>query len=724
MITLLLVLSAIISLSLGSLVLIQRPRVLSVAFFFLTMVSTTVWSLGVALFLSVDTSGMLLKVATVYYIAAAAISCFTLLFAFSFAKTKPFSSWLVIGILLPFVALASVIGFSPELLISSVAVSEEANTASLKPFFYLIYTVYFTSYYLAALVVFWRRRRRANRVLQKHFAYIFAAYALAGVVGMVFNLFLPAFGDYHLIWAGPLGLLVFVPIVYLAIAKYGLFDIRQTVVRTVAYIFSLLTLAGIYYLFAYIVATLFLQSEVNSAAVSISPVNILLALALAFIFQPIKNFFDRITNQIFYRGRYDSGDFFARFNEVLSTTTDLRGLLQRAAVEIAGTLKARQAFFYAQYHQAHHISAGTKGHSVLPVRDAQQLNDYVDRAGAGIILTDMLPADHPIQRLLISHRIALLMPIMQRDNIIGYLALGDQQGGGYTRRDIKVLSTISDGLVIAIQNALSIQEVKDLNSHLQQRIDFATKELRASNARLRHMDSTKDEFLSLASHQLRTPLTSVKGYLSMVLDGDAGKITQSQRHLLSEAFSSSERMVHLIHDFLNVSRLQNGKFMLERRSCDLVKLIRDEIDGLESVAGSRDMKLKLKTKLVSLPQKLDENKIRQVVMNFIDNAMFYSKEGADIIIEIRKVGSMVEVMVHDKGIGVPKAEVNRLFTKFYRASNARRQRPDGTGVGLFLAKKVINAHGGEILFESVENKGSGFGFRLPIEHGESKSAND
>ena len=111
---------------------------------------------------------------------------------------------------------------------------------------------------------------------------------------------------------------------------------------------------------------------------------------------------------------------------------------------------------------------------------------------------------------------------------------------------------------------------------------------------------------------------------------------------------------------------------------------------------------------------IDENKIQQVVMNYIDNAIFYSHEQTTILVSLRRDGDMAELRVHDTGIGVPKHEQAQLFTKFYRASNARKQRPDGTGVGLYLAKKVVTAHGGEVLFESQEGKGSTFGFRLPI----------
>lgn len=111
---------------------------------------------------------------------------------------------------------------------------------------------------------------------------------------------------------------------------------------------------------------------------------------------------------------------------------------------------------------------------------------------------------------------------------------------------------------------------------------------------------------------------------------------------------------------------------------------------------------------------MDEGKIRQVIMNFLDNAIYYSREGSTIYIDLSVGGGEVMLKVRDTGIGVPEVEQPRLFTKFYRASNARKQRPDGTGVGLFLAKKVVTAHGGSIIFESVENEGSTFGFRLPV----------
>jgi len=517
----------------------------------------------------------------------------------------------------------------------------------------------------------------------------------------------------NFIVATPLYTAYFVVMIGYAVIKYQLFDVRLAAVRTAAYALSLIVLAGIYYLLAYIVSLTLFQGQVSSA-VSISPVNILLALVLAFAFQPIKSFFDKATDSIFYKDRYNSDEFYARLSEVLTTTTDLRNLLERASAEIGTTLKAEQAFFFVQYNHVHHVSSGTLHHSSLPLEDAHRLNEFVKKEGQDVIVAELLPEEHTIHRMLISHRVAIMMPLMRGGTVIGYLALGEQRSSGYTNRDIKVLKTISDELVIAIQNALSVQEVKDINIHLQQRIDTATAELRSSNTQLRHLDKTKDEFLSMASHQLRTPLTSVKGYLSMVLEGDAGKVTDAQKRLLGEAFTSSERMVHLIHDFLNVSRLQTGKFMLELHPYDLVKLVDEEVRSLLRAAESRNMKLEFINSIDTLMLNIDENKIRQVVMNYIDNALFYSHEDSTIRVELTMVGDQVELRVKDTGIGVPKSEQAHLFSKFYRATNARKQRPDGTGVGIFLAKKVIVEHGGEVLFESVEGKGSTFGFTLPI----------
>lgn len=249
---------------------------------------------------------------------------------------------------------------------------------------------------------------------------------------------------------------------------------------------------------------------------------------------------------------------------------------------------------------------------------------------------------------------------------------------------------------------------------LRRQVQEATEKLQKANEELQRLDATKDEFVSMASHQLRTPLTSIKGYLSMVLEGDAGKITSDQRKLLAEAFMSSERMVHLIGDFLNVSRLQNGKFIIDHTKTDLAEIVQQEILTVREIAAAKGVGIAYHHPSRFPVLYLDEDKIRQVVMNLLDNAVFYSGDSKVISVRLYTHEGYAVLEVVDHGIGVPKAAQKHLFTKFYRAANAQTQRPDGTGVGLYLAKKVVTGHSGRMVFHSVEGEGSTFGFRLPI----------
>lgn len=256
---------------------------------------------------------------------------------------------------------------------------------------------------------------------------------------------------------------------------------------------------------------------------------------------------------------------------------------------------------------------------------------------------------------------------------------------------------------------------------MQEKIKAATAELRDKNKKLHELDKAKDDFISMASHQLRTPLTTVKGYLSMVMEGDMGKVNKEQKRVLGLSYASAQNMVFLITDLLNVSRLNTGKFVIEPNEFDLVEAIQLIVDQLARNAEIKELDLSFKHSMKSLPVYLDEGKLRQVIMNFTDNAIYYTPVGGKIEVSLEKSGESIEFKVKDNGIGVPKAEQHKLFQKFYRAENAKQTRPDGTGLGIFMAKKVVAVQGGAIIFDSVEGKGSTFGFSFPLKAIESKA---
>lgn len=286
--------------------------------------------------------------------------------------------------------------------------------------------------------------------------------------------------------------------------------------------------------------------------------------------------------------------------------------------------------------------------------------------------------------------------------VIGTLLIGMRED--HSAANQPLLDRLSEAVGIALDNKLLQEE----NHRILQR-------LQRSNDKLRKLDETKDDFISMASHQLRTPLTSVKGYVSMVLDGDGGELTSMQRKLLNQSFVSAQRMVYLISDLLNVSRLRTGKFIIEPSPVNLALVVKDEVSQLVETAKGRGVELTFDKPEHFPTLMLDDTKMRQVIMNFLDNAIYYTQRGGIIDVRLVDKSKTIELTVVDTGIGVPKHEQPHLFTKFYRANNAKRARPDGTGLGLFMAKKVVIAQGGALIFKSIEGKGSTFGFTFAKE---------
>jgi len=293
-----------------------------------------------------------------------------------------------------------------------------------------------------------------------------------------------------------------------------------------------------------------------------------------------------------------------------------------------------------------------------------------------------------------------IVKLKVRRRIVGLLVVGfPSEVKEISEFDTQLLDSLSDSIGVALDNKLLFEQ----NQHV-------LKQLKESNTKLLALDEAKDDFVSMASHQLRTPLTAVKGNVSMVLDGDAGDVSELQKKLLTQTYYSTQRMVYIIADLLNVSRLRTGKFVIDLAPVNLADIVEDEMEQLKFAADLRSIKLVFVKPKKFTSIMLDESKTRQIIMNFVDNAIYYSKESQAITIELKENDHTVELRVIDEGIGVPKSEQHHLFTKFYRAANARKARPDGTGLGLFMAKKVIIAQGGAVIFDSKEDKGSVFGF--------------
>lgn len=544
-----------------------------------------------------------------------------------------------------------------------------------------------------------------------HYRTKFLLAGVAAATGIIFTT-IALFPD--ALWsqlATPLSVLAMVSLISYAIVRHRLFDIRLVAVRLLAYVLSLATVALLYTGLAFGLFAGLLHSEELSTMQQASYVGI--ALLLALTFAPLKKFFDRTTRAIFYQDAYDTQQVLDDISTVLVSRVDVRRLTRESLTILKNALKSDFAMVVLL-----DAKSGGVDRTISVGRPPQMLEAYsaIVRRAAPMLVTDELDShDATLYRTLQHANVAAVVNLQTSKDLIGYIIYGAKTNGRiYSNDDLKLIRIAADELAVAAQNGLRFEEIAHFNETLQEQVREATTELRESNKKLKSLDNAKDEFISMASHQLRTPLTSVKGYISIVLEGDAGKLNPSQKQLLEQAFASSQRMVYLISDFLNVSRLQTGKFTIERAPVNLAEIVQQEVHQLMSTATSRELKIEASVPSDMPTLLLDEAKVRQAIMNFIDNAIFYSHPSGVIKVDLVKTAKDVTLTVQDQGIGVPASERHQLFTKFYRATNARTARPDGTGVGLFLAKKVVVAHGGSMIFNSVEGKGSTFGFRLPL----------
>ncbi|MCA9380887.1 PAS domain S-box protein, partial [Candidatus Dojkabacteria bacterium] len=234
----------------------------------------------------------------------------------------------------------------------------------------------------------------------------------------------------------------------------------------------------------------------------------------------------------------------------------------------------------------------------------------------------------------------------------------------------------------------------------------------------KEVDKLKSEFVSVASHQLRTPATGVKWYAELILEGKAGKLTKKQKEYITEMYESNERMLALINDLLNVSKIETGKkYEIEISNGDIVTIVNNVIKNSKLLAKQKEIKIELsKSSSKSLSVDMDVEKMTQVVKNLIDNAIKYSplKEKVEINIEENSKDNKFVLSVKDHGIGIPKKQSERIFEKFFRADNVLKTETDGTGLGLYIVKAIVEGHGGRIWFESSENQGTTFYIELPI----------
>ncbi len=292
----------------------------------------------------------------------------------------------------------------------------------------------------------------------------------------------------------------------------------------------------------------------------------------------------------------------------------------------------------------------------------------------------------------------LLYPLITEMKVLGVLLLG-------LNRDYNTLNDHEKDSIKSLIDVVSVAMDKT----------FLYKEIQDANEKLKSLDKLKTEFLGLASHQLRSPLTAIKGYSSMLLENSWGEIKdEGQKMAINRIFESSKNLANVVEDLLNVSKIEQGGMQYEMTAIDMKKMAQDLVQELSVSAKNKGLALTFEEKdLGEYVAKADRVKIRQVLLNLIDNSIKYTKEGFIKLIMSRPNPNIIRMSITDSGMGIPPEIIGTLFAKFSRGEGGKVN-AGGSGLGLYLAKEIVAAHGGKVWAESPgAGKGSTFIVELP-----------
>jgi signal transduction histidine kinase len=593
-----------------------------------------------------------------------------------------------------------------------------------KPGILYIFVLLLFAIYISYSVALFLKKYRVLKGLERlQILYVLLAIISAVITGFVFNLILPLFVSGQSSTYGPsLSSFIFFAFTTYAILRYRLMDIRVIIKRSAVFTVLVLFITALYAVIAYLLSVVFIG--IGSTILN----GVVMAILVALGFEPLKKGLSEITDSFLFKAEYKPQEVLGEFADKLSSTLNLNELTQflvKKTSEVFKCTKSSLYLFNEEHKEYQEVAFSGKRSPIQIVKIDKKLFakifSYLKQIGKAkdVIVREEIKKINEqaksqildlVIKLLDQHEVNLVVPFYVEEELIGILFLGDKKSGDvYSQQDLNVLEIIAGQSAVSIQNAGLFEEQKHFAEHLKKEVERATKELQVANVQLKKLDKAKSEFISIASHQLRTPLTVIKGYISMISQGDFGKMPVTIIKPMERVFQSTNRIIGLINDLLDISRIESGRMEYEFAKNDLTKIIEDVVGELEQHAKNKGLQFEYFGTKEKIPQiMLDEKRVREVVMNLIDNAIKYTEQGF-VKVELKKLDNTVRFCVSDSGRGIDSDEMPMLFQKFSRAKGAQLMHTEGTGLGLYIAKQIIEKHGGKIWAES-EGRGKGSKF--------------
>ncbi|HLE48860.1 MAG TPA: ATP-binding protein [Patescibacteria group bacterium] len=704
-----LILSGILSIPVFLVVLVKNPKNPLNLSFSVFILNVIVWAFAIAFFRLSKTQEPALFWSRMIYVSGSIVPSAIFYFSYTLVNGKfPEKIWTILLVTVPFIFFIPL--FNTNLWIERIILDDQGNSVILGPV-YIIWAIYLGIIYNTALVILIRGMMRLKGNIRSQIRYVLLASMLPMVIGIVPNVILPQLGNYRLIYIGPFVNVAMALIITYAILKHRLMDIRLVVARSITYILLAITL-GLLYAGGFFLITSYITNVRTSTSNIVS--STILALIIAYSFQPLLRLFEDLTDNIFYKGHFHSNELLKKISRILASTLDLEDLTASMFSVLKENLRfSKAAIFVLGARKIEDVFGDRSTNYSFPT--FPELKDLA-ASGRSQIFEEM--EEGRLKKIMRKYVVSVFVPLSTHERTVGYLLLGEKESGDiYFDKDLGVLEILSTELAVALSNAQAFKKIQEFSHTLEQKVEERTLELRKMQKRelekAQEVIRLRDEFVFIATHELRTPVTVINGFVSLIKD-EKIKMDKDTLENFDAIEKANQRLNHLVDDLLEIARTESGTIELELTKVDFMATVKSVVSQVASIAQEKRVILDEDYEIASAIVEADEQKLRDVLENLLSNAIKYNKPAGRVVVKSAVSGKHVILEISDTGYGIPLKDHKKVFSKFFRAKTEGTEDVEGTGLGLFITKMLVEKMKGEIGFESVEGKGSVFKVSLPL----------
>lgn len=677
---------------------------------------------------------------TLLYIFPTLIPSIFLYFTYIFPFSKDRNIWktlLIFGVNLAVILMV----VWPGLIIKEANVRPGLEKEIIFSSYYWIYFLYISGFFSYAFTRLFKRYRESSGVERSQVLYLLIGDFLAANLAFVTNLIMPWLGFFFLNWLGQIFTIIMVGFATYAIVKYRLMDIRIVARRVFIYFGVAVFTYGTFYL----VIWFYNKSFGSVFSASAYAMGLIIAPLFVFLFYSVDKGFKIFANKYLFYGLYNYQETINKLSQELNYSINLNKIISSIVDNIKQTMQLDRAGVLLintevkpTHYQIAKVIGFNKQNGISLVQD-NFLTWHLQKTQKPLVRDELtlLSRDsrnkkeqEDFKRLYdhMKHIEAFLcLPLMSGSKLIGIVVLGSKiSGDAYTKEDLELLGTLANQAGIAIDNARLYSQVQDLSENLQQKVDEQTKDLLNTNKELKFKNKLNEEllnmktdFLRVVNHQLNTPLSVMRGAFAILTDKKMGREEFSQA--IKYMNGGLKRMSDTINDFWDAFSLEGQEMVMDPDQTNLMEIINEQVEEKKLIPLAKERNIEITIEKPSFevpPVWCDSKKITHVVSNLLDNAIFYTPKGK-VTVSFEQGKGYLKVLITDTGAGISKEDQKRLFKKFTRGESATGLHPDGSGLGLYIAQKIIEGNGGKLKLEKTElNKGSVFSFTLPLYAGQ------